>query len=78
MDLTTGDQPFQSPDGKIWMVCNGGYRTCVVKPRTPHGTFCSRGDIETIVPFMSATRGCHRAARACSRSGTMPEPRAGK
>src|SRR2546427_3146344 len=23
MDLTTGDQPFQSPDGKIWMVCNG-------------------------------------------------------
>src|SRR5438046_5681586 len=23
MDLTTGDQPFQSPDGVIWMVCNG-------------------------------------------------------
>ena len=23
MDLTTGDQPFQSPDGRIWMVCNG-------------------------------------------------------
>jgi len=23
MDLTTGDQPFQSPDGKIWMFCNG-------------------------------------------------------
>ncbi|HEX9393312.1 MAG TPA: hypothetical protein VF923_01600, partial [Gemmatimonadales bacterium] len=23
MDLTTGDQPFQSPDGAIWMVCNG-------------------------------------------------------
>src|SRR5690348_5564222 len=23
MDLTTGDQPFQSPDGSIWMVCNG-------------------------------------------------------
>ncbi len=23
MDLTTGDQPFQSPDGTIWMVCNG-------------------------------------------------------
>src|SRR5207249_11941649 len=22
-DLTTGDQPFQSPDGAIWMVCNG-------------------------------------------------------
>src|SRR5258705_11429999 len=23
MDLTTGDQPFQSPDGAGWMVCNG-------------------------------------------------------
>ena len=23
MDLTTGDQPFQNPDGTIWMVCNG-------------------------------------------------------
>src|SRR5439155_590830 len=23
MDLTTGDQPFQSPDRSVWMVCNG-------------------------------------------------------
>src|SRR5256885_12861250 len=23
MDLTTGDQPFQSPDASIWMICNG-------------------------------------------------------
>src|SRR3989442_12589798 len=23
MDLTTGDQPFRSPDGSVWMVCNG-------------------------------------------------------
>jgi len=23
MDLTTGDQPFQNPDGAIWMICNG-------------------------------------------------------
>ena len=23
MDLTTGDQPFQSPGGAVWMVCNG-------------------------------------------------------
>src|SRR6266498_1765292 len=23
MDLTTGDQPFQSPDRAVWMVCNG-------------------------------------------------------
>src|SRR5438309_11286444 len=23
MDLTTGDQPFVSPDRAVWMVCNG-------------------------------------------------------
>src|SRR3989475_7237753 len=23
MDLTTGDQPFRSPDGSVWMVCDG-------------------------------------------------------
>src|SRR5262245_8569369 len=23
MDLTTGDQPFQSPDAAVWLVCNG-------------------------------------------------------
>ncbi len=54
MDLTTGDQPFQSPDRKIWMVCNGeiynasDLRREAAAWRYP---FRSTGDIETIVPF---------------------------
>ena len=56
MDLTTGDQPFQSPDGSIWMVCNGEIynapelrrQASVPDWRYP---FRSNGDIETIVPF---------------------------
>ena len=56
MDLTTGDQPFQNPDGTIWMVCNGEIynafelrrQASVPDWRYP---FRSRGDIETIVPF---------------------------
>ena len=54
MDLTTGDQPFQSPDGAIWMVCNGEIYNA---PDLRHEAtawgypFRSRGDIETIVPF---------------------------
>jgi asparagine synthase (glutamine-hydrolysing) len=54
MDLTTGDQPFQSPDHSIWMVCNGEIynapelrRQCV---RAGYA-FRSTGDIETIVPL---------------------------
>jgi asparagine synthase (glutamine-hydrolysing) len=56
MDLTTGDQPFQSPDGKIWMVCNGeiynatDLRAEASRPGWSY-PFRSRGDIETIVPF---------------------------
>jgi asparagine synthase (glutamine-hydrolysing) len=56
MDLTTGDQPFQSPDGKIWMVCNGEIYNAADLRREASGPdwaypFRSRGDIETIVPF---------------------------
>ena len=54
MDLTTGDQPFQSPDGAIWMVCNGEIYNAAELRReaTAWGyPFRSRGDIETIVPF---------------------------
>jgi len=56
MDLTTGDQPFQSPDAKIWMVCNGeiynanDLRREASQPGWNY-PFRSRGDIETIVPF---------------------------
>src|SRR5216117_260336 len=54
MDLTTGDQPFQSPDGKIWMVCNGEIYNAHDLRREAAGwryPFRSLGDIETIVPF---------------------------
>lgn len=56
MDLTTGDQPFQSPDGKIWMVCNGEIYNAPDLRREASGgawryPFRSQGDIETIVPF---------------------------
>jgi asparagine synthase (glutamine-hydrolysing) len=54
MDLTTGDQPFQSPDGSIWMVCNGEIYNSPALRREATGwgyPFRSRGDIENIVPF---------------------------
>ena len=53
MDLTTGDQPFQSPDGRIWMVCNGEIYNAPDLRREATGwryPFRSTGDIETIVP----------------------------
>ena len=54
MDLTTGDQPFQSPDGNIWMVCNGEiYNAPALRSEAAAWgyPFRSHGDIETIVPF---------------------------
>jgi asparagine synthase (glutamine-hydrolysing) len=56
MDLTTGDQPFQSPDGRVWMVCNGEIYNAPELRRQASGPgwqypFRSTGDIETVVPF---------------------------
>jgi len=54
MDLTTGDQPFQSPDKAVWMVCNGEIYNAPALRREALGwgyPFRSRGDIENIVPF---------------------------
>jgi asparagine synthase (glutamine-hydrolysing) len=56
MDLTTGDQPFKSPDGTVWMVCNGEIYNAPDLRRQASAPdwrypFRSRGDIETIVPF---------------------------
>jgi len=53
MDLTTGDQPFQSPEGAIWMVCNGEIYNAPDLRREAAAwqyPFRSTGDIETIVP----------------------------
>lgn len=54
MDLTTGDQPFQSPDGSVWMVCNGEiYNAPALRAECSAAgyPFRSTGDIETIVPL---------------------------
>jgi asparagine synthase (glutamine-hydrolysing) len=54
MDLTTGDQPFQSPDRTIWMVCNGEiYNAPALRRECARAgyPFRSTGDIETIVPL---------------------------
>ena len=54
MDLTTGDQPFQSPDGAIWMICNGEIYNARELRREGQRSgypFRSAGDIETIVPL---------------------------
>ena len=54
MDLTTGDQPFQSPGGAVWMVCNGEIYNAheLRREATAWGyPFRSTGDIETIVPL---------------------------
>ncbi|HYL56782.1 MAG TPA: asparagine synthase (glutamine-hydrolyzing) [Gemmatimonadales bacterium] len=54
MDLTTGDQPFQNPDGSIWMVCNGEiYNAQALRQEGVRAgyPFRSTGDIETIVPL---------------------------
>lgn len=54
MDLTTGDQPFESPDGAVWMVCNGEIYNSpdLRREATRWGyPFRSTGDIENIVPF---------------------------
>src|SRR2546426_8459740 len=59
MDLTTGDQPFQSPDGAIWMVCNGeiyNSRDLRREAASWGDPFPSTGDIENIVPVYQPLR----------------------
>src|SRR5258708_27784121 len=54
MDLTTGDQPFQSPDGAIWMVCNRElYNAPALRAefRAKRYPFRSTADVETICPL---------------------------
>jgi asparagine synthase (glutamine-hydrolysing) len=54
MDLTTGDQPFESPDHMIWMICNGEiYNAPALRQEGKRAgyPFRSSGDIETIVPL---------------------------
>src|SRR3989475_6971570 len=65
MDLTTGDQPFQSPDGAVWMGCNGEiYNAAELRQGGERAgyPFRSTGDIETIVPLY-ARRGADGVAQ---------------
>src|SRR5438445_791097 len=65
MDLTPGDQPFQSPDGAVWMVCNGEIYTAAGRGQRGDRAgypFRSTGDIETIVPLY-ARRGADGVAQ---------------
>ena len=65
MDLTTGDQPFQSPDGAVWMACNGEIYNAPALRREAAAwgyPFRSTGDIETIVPHY-ARAGADAVAR---------------
>src|SRR5438046_8549213 len=54
MGRRTGDQPFQRPDGAVWMVCNGEiYNAAELRQGGERAgyPFRSKGDIETIVPL---------------------------
>src|SRR5436189_6288361 len=54
MDLTTGDQPFQSPDASIWMICNEEIYNAPALRReyaVAGYPFRSTGGIQTIVPL---------------------------
>lgn len=47
-----GDQPFATPDGKIWLVCNGEiYNHATLRRRFPRYAYRSRSDVEVILPL---------------------------
>src|SRR2546428_13623710 len=74
MDLTTGDQPFRSPDGSVWMVCNGEIFNAPELRRecTQAGyPLRSTGDIETIVPVYERP-GPHARGRVAGLFGLGP------
>src|SRR2546428_7368819 len=74
MALTTGDQPFRSPDGSVWMVCNGEIYNAPELRRecTQAGyPFRSTGDIETLVPLYERP-GPHAAGRLDGQVGLAP------
>lgn len=46
------DQPFQSPDGQIWLACNGEiYNSPSIRARFPDYPFRSGSDVEPLIPF---------------------------
>jgi asparagine synthase (glutamine-hydrolysing) len=46
------DQPFASPDGKVWLECNGEiYNARELRARHPDFPFRSHSDVESILPL---------------------------
>lgn len=46
------DQPFASPDAKVWLECNGEiYNAAEIRARYPDYPYRSRSDVETILPL---------------------------
>ncbi len=46
------DQPFQDPDGRVWLACNGEiYNAAELRRRFPSYPFRSRSDVEVIIPL---------------------------
>ena len=46
------DQPFASPDDKVWLQCNGEiYNSASIRARYPGFAYRSRSDVETILPL---------------------------
>jgi len=45
-------QPFASPDGTVWLACNGAiYNAAALRARYPRYPFRSRSDIEPVLPL---------------------------
>jgi asparagine synthase (glutamine-hydrolysing) len=46
------DQPFTSPEGEIWLACNGEiYNAASIRARYPDYPFRSGSDVESIIPL---------------------------
>jgi len=46
------DQPFASPDGQVWLECNGEiYNAAEIRARYPDYPYRSHSDVETILPL---------------------------
>ena len=46
------DQPFASPDDRVWLQCNGEiYNSAAIRARYPDFAYRSRSDVETILPL---------------------------
>src|SRR3954465_13992671 len=45
------DQPFESPDSRVWLECNGEiYNAAEIRARYPGSPYRSHSDVETILP----------------------------